>query len=73
MRPVKTVAGERLNKRKNLFRLLAGDAVFHAAVNKLSGAQEIQIQAAAEGWLDCINFVDDQFSMATTTKEPSLI
>jgi hypothetical protein len=41
----------------------------NAAVNKLSGAQEIQIQAAAEGWLDCINFVDDQFSLAASTKE----
>jgi hypothetical protein len=41
----------------------------NAAVNKLSGAQEIQIQAAAEGWLDCIHFVDDQFSLAATTKE----
>jgi len=41
----------------------------NAAANKLSGAQEIQIQAAAEGWADCIHFVDDQFGVAASTRE----
>ena len=41
----------------------------NAAANKLNGAQTIQIQRAAEGWATCINFVDDQFSVAITTRE----
>ena len=36
----------------------------NAAVNKLSGAQEIQVDT-----VDAINFVDDQFGLAATTRE----
>lgn len=41
----------------------------NAAVNKLSGAQEIQINKAGGAWTDAINFVDDQFGLAATTRE----
>jgi hypothetical protein len=36
----------------------------NAAVNKLSGAQEIQVDT-----VDAINFVDDQFGLAASTRE----
>ncbi len=40
----------------------------NVAANKLSGAQEIQVNdSAATGWVDGINFVDDQFGMAAST------
>lgn len=40
------------------------------AANKLAGAQEIQVNdSAATGWVDAINFVDDQFGIAATTRE----
>jgi len=48
----------------------------NAAANKLNGAtvaatsQVIQIQdSALSGWVDAINFVDDQFGIAATTRE----
>jgi hypothetical protein len=42
----------------------------NAAANKLNGAQDIQIRTNAPGaWNDCINFVDDQFGLAATTRE----
>jgi hypothetical protein len=42
----------------------------NAAVNKLNGAQEIQIRDdSPSAWVDAINFVDDQFGMAATTRE----
>jgi len=42
----------------------------NAAVNKLSGAQEIQVKENAAGaFTDCINFVDDQFGLAASTRE----
>lgn len=42
----------------------------NAAANALSGAQEIQVNdAAATGWLDAINFIDNQFTIPATTPE----
>jgi len=41
----------------------------NAAANKLSGAQEIQINKAGGAWTDAINFVDDQFGVAASTRE----
>jgi hypothetical protein len=41
----------------------------NAAANKLSGAQEIQINKAGGAWTDAINFVDDQFGLAASTRE----
>jgi hypothetical protein len=42
----------------------------NAAVNKLSGAQEIQVRTDAPGaWDDCISLVDDQFGLAASTRE----
>lgn len=42
----------------------------NVAANKLSGAQEIQIRTDAPGaWVDAINFVDDQFGIAASTRE----
>jgi hypothetical protein len=42
----------------------------NAAANKLSGAQEIQVNKAGGAWTDGINLVDDMFGMAATTIEP---
>jgi hypothetical protein len=40
----------------------------NAAVNKLTGAQVIQIrQDSPTAWADAINFLDDQFGMAAST------
>ena len=42
----------------------------NAGANKLSGAQEIQVKENAAGtFTDCINFVDDQFGVAASTRE----
>jgi len=41
----------------------------NAAINELSGAQEIQINKAGGAWTDAINFVDTQFEVAATTRE----
>ena len=41
----------------------------NAAANKLNGAQEIQINKAGGAWTDAINFVDDQFGVALSTRE----
>jgi hypothetical protein len=42
----------------------------NAAANKLNGAQEIQVRLSPAGaWTDAINFVDDQFGIAGTTRE----
>lgn len=42
----------------------------NAGDNKLNGAQEIQVRTDAPGaWTDGINFVDDQFSIAASTRE----
>lgn len=41
----------------------------NAAANKLSGAQEIQINKAGGAWTDAINLVDDQFGLAASTRE----
>ena len=44
----------------------------NVGTNKLSGAQEIQIKVhdAADGtYIDAINFVDDQFGLAASTRE----
>lgn len=42
----------------------------NAAANKLSGAQEIQVKENAAGaFTDAINFVDDQFGLAASTRE----
>ena len=42
----------------------------NAAANKLDGAQHIQVQDDTPGtWRDAISFVDDQFSLAATTRE----
>jgi len=41
----------------------------NAAANKLSGAQYIQIRLAAGVYTNCIQFVDDQFSIAASTRE----
>lgn len=40
----------------------------NVAANKLSGAQDIQVNdSAAAGWVDAINFVDDEFGIAAST------
>jgi hypothetical protein len=42
----------------------------NGAANKLNGAQEIQVRDdTPSAWIDAINFVDDQFSIAATTRE----
>jgi hypothetical protein len=42
----------------------------NAAANKLNGIQDIQIRTDAPGaWNDAINFVDDQFGVAATSRE----
>ena len=41
----------------------------NAGANKLSGAQEIQLNKAGGAWADCIHFVDDQFGVAASTRE----
>jgi hypothetical protein len=42
----------------------------NVAANKLSGAQEIQVRDDTPGaWADAINFVDDMFSLAASTRE----
>ena len=42
----------------------------NAAANKLNGAQEIQIRDDSPGaWVDAINFLDDMFSIAPSTRE----
>lgn len=42
----------------------------NGAANKLSGAQDIQVKESVGGaFTDAINFVDDQFSLAATTRE----
>ena len=41
----------------------------NAAANKLSGAQEIQVQKGAGAWADAINFVADMFGVDATTRE----
>lgn len=42
----------------------------NAGVNKLDGAQEIQVRDdSPSAWVDAINFVDDMFSLAATTRE----
>lgn len=46
------------------FRAVEND---NGAANSLDGAQEIQVQKAAEGWNDAINFVDTQCSLPLTS------
>ena len=42
----------------------------NAGANKLSGAQDIQVRVDTPGaWADGINFVDDQFGVAASTRE----
>jgi hypothetical protein len=42
----------------------------HDAINQLQGAQDIQVDDAANtGWLSCISFVADQFTLAVSTRE----
>jgi len=42
----------------------------NVAANKLSGAQEIQVRDDTPGaWADAINFVDDMFGLAASTRE----
>jgi hypothetical protein len=42
----------------------------NVAANKLNGAQEIQIRDdSPSAWTDAINFVDDMFSLAASTRE----
>jgi hypothetical protein len=42
----------------------------NAGANKLSGAQEIQVRDDTPGaWTDAVNFVDDQFGIAGSTRE----
>lgn len=42
----------------------------NAAVNKLNGAQDIQIRDdTPSAWIDAINFVDDMFGLAASTRE----
>jgi hypothetical protein len=42
----------------------------NAGANKLNGAQEIQVRDdTPSAWIDAINLVDDQFSLAATTRE----
>jgi hypothetical protein len=42
----------------------------NVAANKLNGAQEVQVRDdSPSAWIDAINFVDDQFSIAATTRE----
>jgi hypothetical protein len=42
----------------------------NAGANALAGAQEIQVDdSVATGWLDAINLVDNQFTLAASTRE----
>ncbi len=42
----------------------------NAGANKLSGAQDIQVRTDAPGaWADAINFLDDMFGIAASTRE----
>jgi len=42
----------------------------NGAANKLDGAQDIQVRVDTPGaWADAINFVDDQFGLAASTRE----
>jgi hypothetical protein len=42
----------------------------NVAANKLNAAQEIQVRDdTPSAWIDAINFVDDQFSIAASTRE----
>ena len=42
----------------------------NAAANKLSGAQEIQVRDDTPStWIDAINFLDDMFGVAASTRE----
>jgi hypothetical protein len=42
----------------------------NAGVNKLNNAQEIQVRDdTPSAWIDAINFVDDQFGLAASTRE----
>ncbi len=42
----------------------------NAAANNLSGAQDIQVRDdSPSAWIDAINFVDDMFGVAATTRE----
>jgi hypothetical protein len=42
----------------------------NAGVNKLNGAQAIQVRDdTPSAWIDAINFLDDQFGLAATTRE----
>jgi hypothetical protein len=43
-----------------------------AGANALAGAQDIQVDdSVATGWLDAINFVDNQFTLAASAEEGS--
>jgi hypothetical protein len=44
----------------------------NVAANKLNGAQDIQIQKGAGAWADAINFVDNAFGIAASTREGGL-
>jgi hypothetical protein len=49
------------------FRMIENTNV---AGNKLNGAQDIQVRVDTPGaWADAINFVDDQFGLAASTRE----
>jgi hypothetical protein len=50
-----------------MFRMIENT---NAAANKLNGAQNIQVRVDTPGaWANGINFVDDQFGVAATTRE----
>lgn len=62
------IAGEIVRVKAGFkFRMIENTS---GSANKLDGAQEIQVKENAAGaFTDAINFVDDQFSLAATTRE----
>lgn len=63
-------AGATIARAAVMFKFRAVENT-NAAANKLNGAQDIQIRTAAGpgAWNDCINFLDDMYGLAATTRE----
>ena len=53
-----------------MFKFRMIESHTYAGGNSLAGAQEIQVKETAAGdWVDAINFVDTQFTLAQDTRE----
>lgn len=63
-------AGATIVRAIAMFKFRSIENHTFAGVNKLDGAQEIQVKENAAGsFIDAINLVDDQFTIAETTRE----